>query len=282
MKIAIAGKGGVGKTTIAGTLARFLSRDGYTVLAVDADPAMNLAYSLGVPADEASKIIPLSENEDLIEERTGARPGTVGGSMLTLTPRVDDIADRYGVRGADGTRLLVMGTVKSAGAGCMCPSNSLLRALMRHVIVEKEQVVVMDMEAGLEHLGRGTIKGVNALLNVVEARSQSIMISSRIMKLASGLGVHGLLAVGNKILDRKEDVFLKEELAKAGIDLIGVIPFDERIAEADMARKAPLDFAPESPAVQAIKDLETSLKERFIAGTRPVPLWRPDLNTETM
>lgn len=263
MKIAVAGKGGVGKTTIAGALARLLARDGYRVLAVDADPGMNLACTLGLSEHEASMIVPLSENEDLIEERTGARPGSSSGSVFSLTPKVDDIADRYGVLGADGTRLLVMGTVKSAGAGCMCPSNSLLRALMRHIFVEKQEAVVMDMEAGLEHLGRGTIKGVDALLNVVEPRSQSIMISSRIIKLASGLGVPAMLAVGNKVSDREEELFLREELAKIGIEFSAIIPFDERVAQADMAGKAIMDFAPKSPAVQAMKDLEISLKEKF-------------------
>jgi len=264
MKLAVAGKGGAGKTTIAGTLARFLARDGYKVLAVDADPAMNLAYTLGVASDEASKIMPLSDNEDLIEERTGARPGTASGSVFNLTPKVDDIADRYSVRGADGTRLLVMGTVKSAGAGCMCPSNSLLRALMRNIFVDKGEAVVMDMEAGLEHLGRGTIKGVDALLNVVEPRSQSINISSRIMKLASELGVQALFAVGNKVATPREETFLREQLKSFGVKLVGTIPFDEKIAEADLTKIAPLDFAPESPAIQAMKELEAWMRDNFV------------------
>jgi len=261
MKLAVAGKGGVGKTTIAGTLARLLARDRYRVLAVDADPAMNLAFALGVPPEDSAKIIPLSENEDLIEERTGARPGDSSGSVFNLTPKVDDIAHKYGVRGADGATLLVMGTVKSAGAGCMCPSNSLLRALMRHIFLEKGEAVVMDMEAGLEHLGRGTIRGVDALLNVVEPRSQSVTISSRITGLATELGVQTILAVGNKVANHTDEKFLKEETARLGIEPISMIPFDEKIAEADKARIAPLDYAPNSPANQAMIELEAYLRK---------------------
>jgi CO dehydrogenase maturation factor len=262
VKLAVVGKGGVGKTLISGTLARLLARDGYKVLAIDVDPSMNLAYSIGVPADVAAKIVPLSEDHDLIEERTGARPGSSGG-VFSLTPTVFDIAAKYGTPGPDGTQLLVMGTVRSGGSGCMCPTNALAKALMRHLLVSVKEAVVMDMEAGLEHLGRGTVRGVDAMLCVVEPRMQSIETAKRIKDLSMHLGVKTVLVVANKI-KRDEDLTLIERaLAGSGLQIIASIPYDELMEHADMSRVAPIDYAPDSPAVKAVAALKQDIISRY-------------------
>jgi CO dehydrogenase maturation factor len=262
VKLAVSGKGGVGKTTIAATLSRLLARDGFRVLAIDADPAESLSFALGIPGPIRKTIVPLMEDELLIEERTGARPGEIGG-IFSLTPRVDDLAEKFGVPGPDGTRLLVMGTVKSAGSGCMCPSNSLLRALLRHIFLTSTDAVVMDMEAGLEHLGRGTIRGIDALINVVEPRTQSVEISARITELAKQLQVKHVLAVGNKVRDINEKTFLERGVNGIGLPLIGTVPYDEMIIRADWAGMPPLDFAPNCNGIQAIKQIEVKLLEMF-------------------
>jgi CO dehydrogenase maturation factor len=253
MKIAIAGKGGTGKTTLAGTLARAFAQRGYKVLAIDADPAMNLAYSLGIEKDAIAKIVPLYENKELIEERTGIKVDGMFGVAFSLTPKVNDIADKFGIKGPDGVVLLIMGTVKSGGIGCMCPANALLRALLRHLLIERDEIVIMDMEAGLEHLGRGTAKGVDALLIVVEPGIQSIETAVRIKRLGEEIGIPNFIAIGNKIKSLKDEVFLKEELSKANLNLLYSIPYDEKIVEADMLRIAPIDYAKNSKAIEAIK-----------------------------
>jgi len=180
MKIAITGKGGVGKTTLAGTLARLLARDGMDVLAIDADPDMNLASALGI--DEPP--LPLTEYEDLIDERAGGP-----GGMFKLNPKVDDVVERFGVVGPDGVRMLVMGTVDRGGSGCMCPASSFLRALLRHVVLKESSVVIMDMEAGIEHLGRGTTRGIDLMIVVVEPGTRSLETAERIKRLGTDIGV---------------------------------------------------------------------------------------------
>jgi len=263
VKLAVAGKGGVGKTLIAGTLSRFLARNGYRVLAVDADPAINLAYALGIPSGVASKIVPITENHQLINERTGVKPGTGFGALFRLTPTVDDITDKYGVVGPDNVRLLVMGTIRSGGSGCMCPANALIRALIRHVTFERKDAVVMDMEAGLEHLGRATVRGFDALLCVVEPGTQSIETAMKIKRLAEDIGVKEVLAVGNKVAAKEDQEFIELSLGKAGLELACVIPFDRTILRADTLRVAPMDYCPDSPAIKSIRRLEENLKERY-------------------
>jgi CO dehydrogenase maturation factor len=263
LKIAIAGKGGVGKTVISGTVARLLAKDGYRVLAVDADPAMNLSYALGISSDAASKIIPITENKELIEERTGVKPGSAFGMFINFTPTVDDIKDRYGVVGPDGVRLLVMGTVRAGGSGCMCPANSLLCALIRHLTLIEKDVIVMDMEAGLEHLGRATVRGFDALLCVVEPGAQSVETAARIKRLARDINVKDILTVGNKVMTEDDEKFIRNSSIRIGLDLVCTIPFDPNITRADALRIAPIDYSSSSPAIVAIKQLKEKLKTRY-------------------
>ncbi|MEM2904171.1 MAG: ArsA-related P-loop ATPase [Candidatus Bathyarchaeia archaeon] len=260
MKIAVVGKGGVGKTFIAGTIARSLAAKGRTVVAIDADPAMNLAYSLGIPYSEARLIVPLSENLDLVEERTGARPGTTG-SVFNLTPKVYDIVEKYGTPGPDGVRLLVLGTVKAAGAGCMCPANALLRALLRHHLVRRDEDLVVDTEAGLEHFGRGVVKGFDVLLDIVEPRGQSIQTGLRAAALARELQVKRTLFIGNKVKDEAEEKFLRDALSAEAVSPFSIVPYDPQLEQADMARVAPIDYAPSCKAVAKVRELAELLEK---------------------
>jgi CO dehydrogenase maturation factor len=231
MKIAITGKGGVGKTTLAGTLARLLARDGMDVLAIDADPDMNLASALGIEEPPA----PLTAYEDLIDERAGGPAG-----MFKLNPKVDDVVERFGVVGPDGVRMLVMGTVDRGGSGCMCPASSFLRALLRHVVFKESSVVIMDMEAGIEHLGRGTTKGIDLMIVVVEPGARSLETAERIKRLGTDIGIERFAAVINKV-GKGEIEAVDKKLEELGIPVLGVVPYDGLLVKADLARRSPVD-----------------------------------------
>jgi CO dehydrogenase maturation factor len=209
-KIAITGKGGVGKTTLAALLAYIYTQRGQTVLAIDADPASNLWTALGIPADVAESIVPIAEMEDLIYERTGAQPGQIGG-MFKMNPRVDDIPERFGLTHR-GIRLLVMGTLKAGGTGCMCPENALLRSLVTHLLLRRDEVLIMDMEAGIEHLGRGTAQAVEAFLIVVEPGQRSLQTAQAIRGLAADIGIQQVFIVGNKVRNTEDRTFITENL----------------------------------------------------------------------
>jgi CO dehydrogenase maturation factor len=263
MKIAVAGKGGVGKTFVAGTLARMLARDDYNVLVVDADPNINTASTLGIPSEVAENVVPLSENSSLIEEKTGLKPGESFGKIFKMTPNVKDIVERFGIEGPDGVQLLIMGTVKEGDSGCMCPSNALLRVLIQHLLIQRKDVLVMDMVAGLEHLGRGTTRRMDCMLIIVEPRMKSMDTMKRIVKLSREIEIKELFAVGNKIRSPREDDFIEKKTSEMKIPLICKIPFDESVIEADMLGKAPLDYNENSQAIKAINNLKKFLKNRY-------------------
>ena len=223
MKIAVSGKGGVGKTTLSALLCRSFQMAGYRVLAVDADPDANLAATLGFPDPE--KIVPIVEMKELIAERTGAQPGTMG-MFFKLNPRVDDIPDRFGVT-HNGIRLLVMGRVKTAGTGCYCPENAFVRELVGHLLLEESEVVIMDMEAGIEHLGRGTSSDVDAFIIVVEPGKRSVETAQRVIKLSMELGVKNYHLIVNKALGEDDLAFVERFLD--GTNIIGKIPYSEDI-----------------------------------------------------
>ena len=263
MKIAVAGKGGVGKTFVSATLSRILARDGYKVLAVDADPNLNLAYSLGVSYDIADGIVPLSDNEDLVKEKTGVSAEEALGSMFNMNPRVNDIVDRFGVNSPDDVKLLVMGTVKGGGTGCMCGANALLRVLIQHMLIQRGEVLVMDMVAGLEHLGRGTARRMDAMLVVIEPRMKSVDTVKRILKMAEEIEVETILAVGNKVLRKKDEQFINVKMKELNVPVISLIPYDQNVADADMEGTPTIDYNPNAPAVEAVGELEKYLVDRF-------------------
>jgi CO dehydrogenase maturation factor len=232
MKIAVSGKGGVGKTTLSSLLARYWARKGYRVLAVDADPDANLGSALGI---DTHGLTPIAKMEDLIYERTESKKGTVGG-FFKMNPKVDDLPEALG-REKDGVRLLVMGTVKKGGGGCICPESVLLKALINHLVLYEKDLVIMDMEAGIEHLGRGTAQGVDRLLIVVEPGQRSIETADKVRQLTQDIGLKNISAVGSKVRNVDQEKFLKDNLGE--IPLIGIIPFSEEIARADLENRPP-------------------------------------------
>jgi CO dehydrogenase maturation factor len=238
MKIAIAGKGGVGKTTLSGVMARYLAEEGYTVLAIDADPDANLASALGFPAELLKGVTPLAEMTPLVEERTGAQKGTFGG-VFKLNPKVDDLPDSYSVT-HHGVKLLILGNIPQAEGGCFCPENVLLKGLLHHILVGRDEVVIIDMEAGLEHLTRGSTKHVDAFVIVVEPGQRSIATAHQIWRLAKDLGVQQVYGVGNKVASPEDQALIEKGLTE--VPFIGHISFNQKIVEADKQGISPYDL----------------------------------------
>jgi CO dehydrogenase maturation factor len=234
MKIAITGKGGVGKTTLSSLLVQHIAGNGKRVIAIDADPDSNLASALGFK--DVEDITPISEMEELIEERTGAKPGSSGG-MFKINPKVDDLPEKLWLE-KDNIRLMVMGTVKSGGSGCVCPEHALLKTLVTHLVFYRDEVLVMDMEAGIEHIGRGTAGNVDMFIVVVEPGKRSIETAHNIKKLVADLGIKKVGVVGSKIRNDKDREYIKDKLKDEDIRILGFIPYNEEMIEADMEGEA--------------------------------------------
>lgn len=253
MKVAVSGKGGVGKTTVAALLATALARANRKVVAVDADPDSNLAACLGHPHPE--EIRPLIELHDLIEERTGVKPGT-RGAIFKLNPRVDDIPDEYGVDIA-GVRVLTLGQLKQGGAGCYCPENALLLSLTTHLLLDPDCDLILDMEAGIEHLTRGTVAAVDRLLIIVEPGRRSLETARRIMRLAQDLGLKKVGVVLNKVTSPLDERFVRDELGDTG--LLASLPYSEDLRRLDREQRSVA--AANDGVGKAINELLASLRK---------------------
>lgn len=240
MKFAITGKGGVGKTTLAALLAQAYADMGSNVLAVDADPSPCLAGALGFPDELRRQLQPISQMDELIYERTGARPGTVGG-FFTINPRVDDLPERFSILHRN-VRLLEMGAVDLGGSGCICPESAMLKTLFTHLLFRKDEILILDMYAGVEHLGRATVDFVDAMLIVVEPTRRSLGTAAQIKKLAKDIGLTRLWLVGNKVRNADEAAFLRKETP--GLPILGLLGADMAVQEADRLGIAVYDHVP--------------------------------------
>jgi CO dehydrogenase maturation factor len=251
MKIAVSGKGGVGKTTVTAILAHIFATEGHKVLAIDADPDANLALALGF--ESTQEITPLSEMRALIAERTGAEPGTMGG-MFKLNPKVDDLPSTV-AHEIDGLKFMVMGGVKKGGGGCVCPESVLLKALITHLVLARDEVVIIDMEAGLEHLGRGTASSVDKLIVVVEPGRRSIDTAHAVRRLAHDLALDNIAVIGNKVRNEKDEAFIRDGLA--GFEVLGFLPYSDEVIEADLRGGAVYRNAPAT--VEAVRPIYKNL-----------------------
>ncbi|MBQ0000405.1 MAG: AAA family ATPase [Clostridiales bacterium] len=249
MKIAVTGKGGVGKTTFAATLARLYAEEGRPVLAADVDPDANLGLALGFDEETLDSIVPISRMRKLVEERTGANSQN---QFYTLNPKVDDIPDTYG-KVCNGVRMLVLGTVETGGGGCVCPEHVMLKRIISNLVLRREDVVILDMEAGLEHLGRGTTSGMDAFVVVIEPGARSVQTYKNVKRLANDLGVKQVFVVANKVRNEDDEQFIISKIPAE--DLLGMVHYNTDVIDADRQGKSPYDFSKKvTDEIRAIKE----------------------------
>ena len=261
MKIAITGKGGVGKTTLSSVLSRIYADEGRKVLAADVDPDANLGMALGFSEEELKEITPISEMSELIAERTGAEQGGLS-KFFKLNPRVDDIPDRF-AKEKNGVKLLVLGTVEVGGHGCVCPEHVILKQVLSNLVVFREDVVILDMEAGLEHLGRGTASFVDCFIVVIEPGARSIQTYEKVKKLASDLGVKQVRVVASKVKGDNDVEYLKKRIPEQ--DLLGFISYNEEVIEADRMGVSPYDVS--AQVVTEIKAIKSRIDNELKASS---------------
>ena len=251
MKIAITGKGGVGKTTFAATLARMYADEGRPVLAADADPDANLGLALGFTEEELDSIVPISKMRKLVEERTGADEFN---KIFRMNPKVDDIPDKF-AKTCNGVKLLVLGTVETGGSGCVCPEHVMMKRIINHLMLRSNDVVVFDMEAGLEHLGRGTTSGMDEFVVVIEPGARSVQTYKNVKRLANDLGVKQVRVVANKVRSADDEEYIRSKIPAD--DLLGFIHYNSEVIDADRQGQSPYDFS------QTLIDEIRSIKDKI-------------------
>ena len=253
MKIAVTGKGGVGKTTFSATLARLYAAEGKQVLAADVDPDANLGLALGMTEEELDEVVPISKMRKLIEERTGADEFN---QVFSMNPKVDDIPDKYAKK-CNGVKLLILGTVETAGSGCVCPEHVMLKRIIRHLVLKSDDVVILDMEAGLEHLARGTTAGMDQFVVVVEPGARSVQTYKNVKRLAMQLGVNRVGVVANKIRNEQDEQFIRDRIPEE--DFLGFIHYNVEVMDADQKGMSPYDCS--ATAVEEIKAIKKRMEE---------------------
>ena len=255
MKVAVTGKGGVGKTTLSSTLARLYADEGRTVLAADVDPDANLGLALGLTEEEVNSIVPVSKMKELAMERTAANESR---TFYKMNPYVADLPDKL-AKEINGVKLLVMGTVDTGGAGCVCPEHVMLKALLSNMMFRKDDVVVMDMEAGLEHLGRGTASMVDQFIVVIEPGARSVQTYEKVKQLAADLGIHEVNVVANKIRDESDREFIRQRIPEE--NLLGFISYNADVIDADRRGLSPYDVSP--TAVEEIRLIKAKMDQKL-------------------
>ena len=254
MKVAVTGKGGVGKTTLSSTLARLYADEGRTVLAADVDPDANLGLALGLTEEEVNAIVPISKMRTLVEERTGA---TYANKFFKLNPQVSDIPDKFS-KEINGVKLLVMGTVETGGTGCVCPEHVMLKSILSALVFRKDDVVVMDMEAGLEHLGRGTASMMDQFIVVIEPGARSVQTYEKVKQLAADLGITKVNVVANKVRDESDREFIRSRIPAE--NLLGFISYNPEVIDADRRGLSPYDVSPQ--AVEEIRVIKARIDQQ--------------------